>query len=419
MSNSVSGLCGLSNMGNTCYMNAVLQMLAHNIKLLSYFIRDTHVKDLTNNIKGRLGDIVKKQKGLKDDDIIEIDENDFWNMYAKTITHQLHRLVINIWKCNGELQPTTFKAVLGLKSRMFAGCSQNDSHEALNLILDQIHEETKSNVQIDHESFPIECKNMIGVRLKYKTLIDNAKTEPEKLQYFEEFQKYKNENIKEVLYFDYIYYWQNYVKSNYSVITQACTGLYLSNVKCSNCGNVTNTFEHYTNLSLPIPILQTDQQCNITDCIKTFSNAEMLNGQNQYECDCCGVKSDGIKKINIWNVPDVFIIHLKRFSTDVGPNKNVIRINKNPSFITYPFEHFDMFPYMHPLHAKHTNFNLVSVIHHYGSYGGGHYTATCKNPINSQWYNFNDSNVTHIPEQIAVQNIMSRDSYILTYVNDH
>lgn len=41
-------------------------------------------------------------------------------------------------------------------------------------------------------------------------------------------------------------------------------------------------------------------------------------------------------------------------------------------------------------------YNLIGVTNHYGSMGGGHYTAYAKNHVDKKWYDFNDSRVSAI-----------------------
>lgn len=53
--------------------------------------------------------------------------------------------------------------------------------------------------------------------------------------------------------------------------------------------------------------------------------------------------------------------------------------------------------------GDHNKYNLVSVVNHYGSMGGGHYTAFGRNKDDKQWYNFDDSSVTVTsPESVVV-----------------
>ena len=39
-------------------------------------------------------------------------------------------------------------------------------------------------------------------------------------------------------------------------------------------------------------------------------------------------------------------------------------------------------------------YDLIGVSNHYGSLNGGHYTASCKNPLPQEWHYFNDSSVS-------------------------
>lgn len=52
---------------------------------------------------------------------------------------------------------------------------------------------------------------------------------------------------------------------------------------------------------------------------------------------------------------------------------------------------------------------MYAVSNHFGSMGGGHYTAYAKN--NQSWYDFNDSSVREISEG----SVVSRDAYLLFY----
>ena len=56
-------------------------------------------------------------------------------------------------------------------------------------------------------------------------------------------------------------------------------------------------------------------------------------------------------------------------------------------------------------------YDLYGVVNHYGTMGGGHYTAYCQNFLNKKWYEFNDSRVS----EIGRNDIVSGDSYVLFF----
>lgn len=57
-----------------------------------------------------------------------------------------------------------------------------------------------------------------------------------------------------------------------------------------------------------------------------------------------------------------------------------------------------------------TKYELYAVSNHYGSLGGGHYTAYAKN--DGSWYSFNDSSV----HKSSPGEVVSREGYLLFYL---
>ena len=56
-------------------------------------------------------------------------------------------------------------------------------------------------------------------------------------------------------------------------------------------------------------------------------------------------------------------------------------------------------------------YDLIGVSNHFGSLNGGHYTASCKNPITGKWHYFNDSSVG----ACSKSQVVSPAAYLLFY----
>lgn len=63
-------------------------------------------------------------------------------------------------------------------------------------------------------------------------------------------------------------------------------------------------------LSLPIPDTQNP---TLIDCLTEFVKEEALEEEEKWSCPNCNRRTQSTKKFDIWKVPPVLIICLKRF----------------------------------------------------------------------------------------------------------
>ena len=109
------GRTGLSNLGNTCYMNTAIQCLSH-VPVLSRFLLTDEFKEYINreNKSGSGGKVVEAFA-----DLIKM----LWLGSSSSIT------------------PRAFKETVGEFASQFRGYDQHDSQEFMIMLLDLIHED--------------------------------------------------------------------------------------------------------------------------------------------------------------------------------------------------------------------------------------------------------------------------------------
>ena len=113
--------------------------------------------------------------------------------------------------------------------------------------------------------------------------------------------------------------------------------------------------------------------------------------------------------MNLVRLPNILIIHLKRFKKKYGQHSHYIR--KNNSIINFPIKKLNLSQYCINKKSKST-YNLFAVSNHFGGVDGGHYTAMCRNYLKKKWYCFDDDNVSKISKP---NEVISRAAYVLFY----
>nr|ASV49479.1 ubiquitin specific protease 11 [Siniperca chuatsi] len=169
-----------------------------------------------------------------------------------------------------------------------------------------------------------------------------------------------------------------------------------------------NEAEKYVkHASMEVPQQQTTVQ--LQECIELFTTVETLEEENPWYCPVCKKHQLATKKLDLWSLPEVLIIHLKRFSYTKFTRE------KLDSIVDFPLRDLDFSSCL--LRKSLSNgeppsrYDLIAVSNHYGGLRDGHYTSYACNKDNGQWYYFDDSKVTYAREDQIVTNA----AYVLFY----
>lgn len=152
------------------------------------------------------------------------------------------------------------------------------------------------------------------------------------------------------------------------------------------------------------------------------------------DCPECKEKREANKKLDLWEMPEILVLHLKRFKT------SKYFLKKIDTFVDFPINDLDLSKYVKDKNddQSYHMYELYAVSNHHGGIAVGHYTAYAKvsdhltnlftffvlslsltcicflqliDDDDNKWYHFNDSLVSPVNES----EIESKDAYLLFY----
>nr|XP_048302697.1 ubiquitin carboxyl-terminal hydrolase 32 isoform X3 [Myodes glareolus] len=247
------GATGLSNLGNTCFMNSSIQCVSNTQPLTQYFISGRHLYELnrTNPI-GMKGHMAKCYGDLV---------QELWSGTQKNVA------------------PLKLRWTIAKYAPRFNGFQQQDSQELLAFLLDGLHEDLNRV----HEKPYVELKDSDG-RPDWEVAAEA---------------------------------WDNHLRRNRSIVVDLFHGQLRSQVKCKTCGHISVRFDPFNFLSLPLPmdsymhleitVIKLDGTTPIRYGLR-LNMDEKYTGLKKQLSDLCGLKSEQIllaevNSSNIKNFP--------------------------------------------------------------------------------------------------------------------
>ncbi|CAA2980736.1 ubiquitin carboxyl-terminal hydrolase 8-like [Olea europaea subsp. europaea] len=146
------------------------------------------------------------------------------------------------------------------------------------------------------------------------------------------------------------------------------------------------------------------ESVSLYKCVDAFLKEEPLGPEDMWYCPHCKDHRQASKKLDLWRLPEILVIHLKRFSY------NQYFKNKLETFVDFPIDDFDLSSYTFDKNKFCHHYALYAVSNHYGGMGGGHYTAFVQLG-NNRWCEFDDNNVF----PVDWEKIKTSAAYVLFY----
>mmetsp|Transcript_47282 Transcript_47282/g.34569 ORF Transcript_47282/g.34569 Transcript_47282/m.34569 type:complete len:184 (+) Transcript_47282:823-1374(+) len=183
-------------------------------------------------------------------------------------------------------------------------------------------------------------------------------------------------------------------------------------MECLSCRRKSTTFDTFLDLSLSLRLGREDfalEDVTLDDCLKDFVKAEKME-QSGYRCEGCKRESTMRKSLSLYKLPQVLVLHLKRFAShSVRREKLKTRVK-----IEDVIDVRDCAPLLPPntLAMTRTRYKLFGIVHHYGSLSGGHYISEILSLEDNKWYECDDTSVQQLRTPVSRH---SSSAYVLFY----
>ncbi|XP_077237979.1 ubiquitin C-terminal hydrolase 22-like [Tasmannia lanceolata] len=377
------GLRGLNNLGNTCFMNSVLQALLHTPPLRNYFLSDRHNRYLC-----------QQKNGNKKTNNVSVCGKKNSSSSKLCLACDLDAIFSAVFSGGDRkpFSPAKFLYSWWQHAENLASYEQQDAHEFFISMLDGIHEKVEQDQRKPQSQGNGEC--CIAHRV-----------------------------FSGILRSDVTCTVCGFTSTTYD----PCVDISLDLEPSKGPLKIATTKSHACNGETgSVVSSQSSGISTLMGCLDRFTRPERLGSDQKFFCQHCQVRQESLKQMSIRKLPLVSCFHIKRFEHS-SARKTSRKVDR---YLQFPFS-LDMAPYLSSsiLRSRFGNrifafdgdeseastelsseFELFAVVTHTGRLDAGHYVTYLR--LNNQWYKCDDAWITQVSENV----VRAAQGYMMFYV---
>ncbi|XP_065317846.1 ubiquitin carboxyl-terminal hydrolase 27-like isoform X3 [Gordionus sp. m RMFG-2023] len=418
------GLRGLINLGNTCFMNCILQAFIHVPVFKCYFLNDLHsckMPDAKECLLCELASLFQEFYSLHPsstfvDSLSSPIGQPCYAPSEKLANHSnIQNPTINqsasAYYCSDPGRrvahaPNRFLHLVWSNARHLSGYEQQDAHEFFIAALDVLHRHARG---IQEDSLQI--SPLSNPRIPSMSHVTGLTNHITPFLTKENSNGLTNENCN-------------------CIIDQIFTGSLQSDVTCQNCKSISTTIDPFWDISLDLGEINSTYQeykannllkdgkpnsssnagygpysqdtnikfnqfdtSSLEKCLLRFTCRENLGSQSKIKCSNCKTYQESTKQLTMRKLPIVACFHLKRFEHSIQNHKKISK------FVSFP-EELDMTPFLASckdgvidsrIDIASNKYLLFAVVNHIGNLDSGHYACYVKNNHSTPSFNHSTS----------------------------